>query len=86
MVLCEVLQGVDRWERQVNREEMTEDLAPLRNAITRELYAQYTLRSNKITFVDLPEIAYAVAANLQYEFRIERLPEVYLDLADPEIS
>jgi hypothetical protein len=85
MVLCEVLQGVDRWQRQVNREEMTEDLAPLRNAITRELYAQYTLRCDKIAFVDLPEIAYAVAASLQHEFRIQRLPDVYLDLADPEI-
>jgi hypothetical protein len=63
---------------------MTEDLAPLRNAIARELHAQYALRCHKIAFVDLPEIAYAVAANLQHEFRIERLPQVYVDLADPE--
>ncbi len=58
------------------------DLAPLRNAISRELYAQYTLHCGTLDFADLPEIAYAVAANLRQEFRIERLPEVFRDLPD----
>jgi hypothetical protein len=53
---------------------MTENLAPLRNAIARELTAQYHLRCGTFAFADLPEVAYAVAANLQYEFRIEHAP------------
>lgn len=65
---------------------VTEDLAPLRNAIARELHAQYALRCEKIDFVDLPEIAYAVAANLQHEFRIDRLPDVDIDLADVDLT
>lgn len=60
----------------------TGDLAPLRNAISRELYAQYNLHSGNLAFADLPEVAYAVAANLRQEFRIERLPEVFRDLPD----
>ena len=58
------------------------DLALLRNAISRELYAQYNLHAGTLDFADLPEIAYAVAANLRQEFRIERLPEVFRDLPD----
>ena len=69
---------------------MSEDLATdtpaelvlLRNAISRELYAQYSLHSGALDFADLAEIAYAVAANLRQEFRIERLPEVFRDLPD----
>jgi len=66
----------------MSEDPATGDLAPLRNAISRELYAQYNLHSGNLAFADLPEVAYAVAANLRQEFRIERLPEVFRDLPD----
>lgn len=62
---------------------MTEELAPLRNAVARELHAQYAMRSEEIVFADLSEIAYAIAANLSKEFRVERLPQAVPDLRDP---
>jgi hypothetical protein len=65
-------------------EPMTEELAPLRNAVARELHAQYAMRSEEIAFADLPEIAYAIAANLFKEFRVERLPQTVPDLRDPD--
>jgi hypothetical protein len=48
--------------------------AELRYAITRELHAQLAMRNEKIQLSDLPEVAYAVAANLRYDFRIEWTP------------
>jgi len=61
---------------------MTEDLAPLRNAISRELDAQHSMRCGVIDFVDLPEIAYAIAANLVKEFHIGPISRDVPDLAD----
>jgi hypothetical protein len=55
---------------------------PLRNAIARELTAQCALRSNELAFAELADVAYAVAASLRQEFRIERLPQVFRDLPD----
>jgi hypothetical protein len=65
---------------------MTEDLVPLRNAISRELHAQYELRSEQLTFEDLPEIAYAVAANLAKEFHVERIVRPVPDQDDPNFG
>jgi hypothetical protein len=52
-------------------DESSIELARLRNAVARELHAQFALRGEKINFVDLPEVAYAVAVQLGREFRIE---------------
>jgi hypothetical protein len=48
--------------------------AELRNAIARELHAQLAMRNEKIQLSDVPEVAYAVAANLGYDFRVEWTP------------
>ena len=47
------------------------ELARVRIAVTRELYAQLALRAFKIEQADLPGVAYAVAVQLGREFRIE---------------
>jgi hypothetical protein len=50
------------------------EFAQLRYAIARELHAQLALRNEKILWSDLNEVAYAVAANLRYDFHIEWTP------------
>jgi hypothetical protein len=53
------------------REEISVELARLRNAIACELHAQLAMRCETINLADIPEVAYAVAANLGQSFRIE---------------
>jgi len=50
------------------------DVSRLRNAIACELNAQLALRDERLELADLPEVAYAVAVQLQHTFRIEWAP------------
>jgi len=55
-------------------EELTGELARLRNAVACELHAQLAMRNERISLADLPEIAYAVAVRIGYDFRVEWAP------------
>jgi hypothetical protein len=55
-------------------DELPEELARVRNAVACELHAQLAMRNETISLADVPEVAYAVAAQLRHEFRIEWTP------------
>lgn len=65
-------------------DEISTELARLRNAIACELHAQLALRNETINLADVPEVAYAVAAQLRYAFRIEYSPRWESDREDDE--
>jgi hypothetical protein len=65
-------------------EELTGELARLRNAVACELHAQLAMRNEKINLADVPEIAYAVAVRLGYDFRIEWAPSWETSREDDE--
>jgi len=60
------------------------ELAYLRNAISCELHAQLAMRDETIDLVDVPAVAYAVAVQLSYEFRIERTRRWEFDREDDD--
>jgi hypothetical protein len=55
-------------------DDISDDVARLRNAIACELNAQLGMRGETIVLADVPEVAYAVAVRLRYAFRIEWAP------------
>jgi hypothetical protein len=55
-------------------DEISADLARLRNATACELHAQLAMRGETIDLADIPEVAYAVAVQLGHSFRIEWAP------------
>ncbi len=65
-------------------DEISTELARLRNAIACELHAQLALRNETINLADVPEVAYAVAAQLRHAFRIEWAPRWESDREDDE--
>jgi hypothetical protein len=64
-------------------DELTGDVALLRNAIAKELHAQLAMRNETIDLADVPEVAYAVAVQLGHGFRIEWAPD-WTDTEDGE--
>jgi hypothetical protein len=55
-------------------DDISADVARLRNAIACELNAQLGMRGETIILADVPEVAYAVAMRLRHAFRIEWAP------------
>ena len=65
-------------------DEISTELARLRNAVACELHAQLAMRGEVIDLAAVPEVAYAVAVQLGHEFRIEPAPSSHGDLSDDE--
>jgi hypothetical protein len=65
-------------------DEISIELAHVRNTVACELHAQLALRLETIALADIPEVAYAVAVRLRQEFRIEPAPSRQGDLEDDD--
>ncbi len=61
------------------------ELARVRNSVASELDAQLWLRGEAIVLADVCEVAYAIAARLGREFRIEHLPAQQDGLHDDDL-
>jgi hypothetical protein len=64
--------------------EISGELARLRNTVACELHAQLAMRGEAINLADVCEVAYAVPVRLGREFRIERAPSQQGDLKDDD--
>lgn len=65
-------------------DEISTELACLRNTVACELHAQLAMRGEAINLVDVCEVALAVAVRLGREFRIERTSSQQGDLIDDD--
>jgi hypothetical protein len=65
-------------------DEISMELARLRNAVACELHAQLALRGETIILADVPKVALAVAAQLGHAFRITWAPQWESDRDDDD--
>ena len=66
-------------------DEISAELARVRNTVACELDAQLGLRGEVILLADVCEVAYAVAVRLGGEFRIEKAPAPQDGLRDDDL-